>query len=78
MTNNIHDFEQCAMICLLALKMLVTMTSFQYLVNYVFHKYLDDFVICLINDVGTKLGGNYQFCNSDSLSHIILGNIKKN
>jgi hypothetical protein len=54
------------------------MTSFQYLVNYVFHKYLDDFVICLINDVGTKLGGNYQFCNSDSLSHIILGNIKKN
>jgi hypothetical protein len=27
------------------------MTIFQHLMNYVFHKYLDDFVICLINDV---------------------------
>ncbi len=27
------------------------MTIFQHLMNYVFHKYLGDFVICLINDV---------------------------
>jgi len=49
------------------------MTIFQHLMNYVFHKYLDNFVICLINDfISSKI-----LKNMNNIYKFLWKNLKK-